>query len=227
MVRLTQGNFEDIEKYTISPTDVAKRYQDGGAKILHIVDLDGAKNGKIMQLKTIKEIRKNFTGIIQVGGGVRAIDDVALLIKNKIDRVVIGSLAVKNIKLTQEIFKKFGCEKIVLALDFKMVDDIPYLATNGWTKTSNISLYDLIKNYPDLKYVLATDISKDGMQVGLNTKFYKTLTTTYNNINFIASGGVSSYDDITTLNKYHVYGAVIGKALYENKIKLEKAIALC
>jgi phosphoribosylformimino-5-aminoimidazole carboxamide ribotide isomerase len=75
--------------------------------------------------------------------------------------------------------------------------------------------------------VLATDISKDGMQVGLNTKFYKTLTTTYNNINFIASGGVSSYDDITTLNKYHVYGAVIGKALYENKIKLEKAIALC
>jgi phosphoribosylformimino-5-aminoimidazole carboxamide ribotide isomerase len=131
VVRLQQGDFKRVNQYTTTPAKIAKEFHLAGAKILHVVDLAGAKNGTFEQLNGLKKIRQNFPGILQVGGGIRTLNDVDVLLQLHIDRVVIGSLAIKNIPLTKKIFAKYGPESIVLALDFHMVNNVPYLATDG------------------------------------------------------------------------------------------------
>jgi phosphoribosylformimino-5-aminoimidazole carboxamide ribotide isomerase len=223
-VRLKQGDFEQMFVYGIKPQDIAKTYSQKGVKTIHIVDLDGAKNGKICQFDTIKLIRDNFEGIIQIGGGIKNNEDIDKLLELKINRIVLGSIAVKDIKKTQEFFKKYGNEIIMLALDFKLINNIPYLAISGWQETSNKTIDVLLAEYPTLKYLLSTDISKDGMQIGFNADFYKILAKKYPKLNIQVSGGVSSLEDINKIKELNIYGAVIGKALFESKISLDDII---
>jgi phosphoribosylformimino-5-aminoimidazole carboxamide ribotide isomerase len=222
-VRLKQGDFNKISYYDVLPDEIAKKYNDFNVKCLHVVDLDGSKNEKITQFNTIKKIRESFEGIIQVGGGLRTKEQIDILFDIGIDRIVIGSMAIKEEKKTNDFFEIYGNEKIVIALDFKLTNNIPYLAVRGWQDITNITLEDIIEKYKNLKYILSTDISKDGMQSGTNINFYSYLSKKYQHINFEASGGISTIEDIKNLKKT-TYGAIIGKALFENKLKINEII---
>ncbi|WP_119342707.1 1-(5-phosphoribosyl)-5-[(5-phosphoribosylamino)methylideneamino]imidazole-4-carboxamide isomerase [Facilibium subflavum] len=225
-VRLQKGDFSKVTQYTKPPEDVAGSYQDSGAKYLHIVDLDGAKTGQFCQLETIKRICQNSTLIIQAGGGVKDENTIKSLFNNGVDRVVLGSIAVKDVARTKSILKYFGAQRIVLALDVKIDHDRPMVAIHGWLHTSNKPLYDLIDQYVpyDLQHVLCTDISRDGMLQGANTTLYQQLVAQYHAISFQASGGVGRLQDIKALKQIGVQNIIVGRALYEEKFSLSEAL---
>ncbi len=223
-VRLAQGDFGKVSQYRLNPADVAVRFSDTGAAVLHVVDLDGAKSGSITQIGCIKSIRKSFKQIIQVGGGIRSDVDIDALFEFGVDRVVIGSSAVLNWQNTTGWLEKYGSDVIVLALDFCLNDGIPYVAIKGWQEKTQTVVWDVLESYPTLKHVLCTDISKDGMQVGPNFGFYKEIKKRYPKIEVQASGGISSMQDILELKTMEVDAAIIGKALYEGKLDLWEAI---
>lgn len=224
-VRLTQGDFARVSQYSLDPADIAARFSDTGASVLHIVDLDGAKSGTITQIDCIKSIRKSFKQVIQVGGGIRSENDIDTLLKLGIDRVVIGSSAVLSKESTTEWLKKYGSGVIVLALDFCFNDGIPYVAIKGWQEKTNRAVWDVWESYPTLEHLLCTDISKDGIQLGPNFQFYEEIKAKYPEIKVQASGGVSSVQDILELKSLQVDSAIIGKALYEGQLDLKEAIA--
>lgn len=224
-VRLTQGDFGKVSKYLLNPEDVAARFSDTGASVLHIVDLEGARSGVITQKDCIKSVRKSFKQIVQVGGGIRSLDDIDALFGCGVDRVVIGSSAVLNTQTTTEWLEKYGCDVIVLALDFYLDDGIPYVAIKGWQEKTKRTVWDVLESYSALKHVLCTDISKDGMQAGPNFKFYQEIKAKYPKIEIQASGGVSSRQDIIDLKTMQVDAVIIGKALYEGNLDLQEAIA--
>jgi phosphoribosylformimino-5-aminoimidazole carboxamide ribotide isomerase len=226
VVRLLQGDFNKTSIYNFQPQEMAKSFLDKGARALHTVDLDGAQNGKITQLDAIREIRNAFPHTLQVGGGIREDDDIEKLLNIGVNRVVIGSRAVSNIEKTIGWIEKFGSEKIVLALDFKISNGSPLLLTTGWQETTNKILWDVIANYKKLSHVLCTDISKDGMQIGPNFDFYSECKKRHPSFQIQASGGVGSLADISKLKAAGIDAAIVGKAIYENKIDLEKAIEL-
>jgi phosphoribosylformimino-5-aminoimidazole carboxamide ribotide isomerase len=223
-VRLIQGDFNQTSIYSNSPKEMAKIFKSNGADILHIVDLDGAKAGKIMQLEIISDIVKAFDGPIQVGGGIRKKSDIDRLFAIGVERVVIGTSAAIDILQTKNWLKEYGSKKIVLALDFKMAAEIPYIAISGWQEKTSQNLWQLLQEYPEIYSVLCTDIRKDGMQIGPNFKFYQELKTRHPNLNIQASGGISTIQDIIKLQILEIGGAIIGKAIYENKISLTEAI---
>ncbi len=224
-VRLKQGDFQQVSVYNQAPEKIAKNFHDAGAEILHVVDLDGAKNGKLTQIEAIRAIRANFQGIIQLGGGIRTREDCEILQKIGINRMVIGSLAIKNPNLCQAWLKEYGAEKIVLALDFNIRDNYPLVAVSGWQSATDISVWQVCADFPNIKHVLATDIGKDGMQVGPNFGFYQELLAKFPKIAIQASGGVSNYQDLKQLQAMGLSGAIIGKALHEAKITLSEAIS--
>lgn len=225
-VRLTQGDFTKVSNYQPKPEEVAYAFSNAGASTLHIVDLDGAKSGKISQIDCIKSIRQNFNGIMQVGGGIRSDNNIDILLNIGINRLVIGSNALLNIEITKEWIKKYSADVIVLAVDFKIEKNIPYLAIKGWQEQTQKSLWNILNLYPEILHVLCTDINKDGMEQGPNLKFYQEIKTRYPNLKIQASGGISTIKDILELEKLGLDGAIIGKALHENKLNLKEAI-LC
>lgn len=225
-VRLKQGDFTSVSKYAINPIDGASEFYNSGATVLHIVDLDGAKSGKISQIDCIKAIRGVFKKTIQVGGGIRDDADIDALLNIGIDRVVIGSTAVLDPKKTTRWFEQYGADAIVLALDFMLEDGVPYVMIKGWQEKTKVSVWDVLALYPKLNHVLCTDISKDGMQSGPNSAFYQSIKTRYPNIKVQASGGVSSLDDIKKLAAYGIDAAIIGKAFYEGALDL-KTVMTC
>ncbi|WP_440616967.1 1-(5-phosphoribosyl)-5-[(5-phosphoribosylamino)methylideneamino]imidazole-4-carboxamide isomerase [Cysteiniphilum sp. 6C5] len=226
-VRLQKGDFNAVTQYTVTPEDMAMNYQQSGANYLHVVDLDGAKQGKLKQLDVIKRIRNTTTSIMQVGGGIKGEETVDDLLSIGVDRVVLGSIAVKEYEQTVRLFERFGADKIVLALDVNIVNDKPMVATHGWLNTSDHSLYDVIEYYLEygLEHVLCTDISKDGMLQGANTQLYQDLVAKYPSISFQASGGIGALADLHNLKKTKVQNVIIGRALYENKLSLSEALA--
>ncbi|MFT6834410.1 MAG: phosphoribosylformimino-5-aminoimidazole carboxamide ribotide isomerase [Francisellaceae bacterium] len=226
-VRLNKGKFDQIKIYSSNPVGTSMSFEKNGAKNLHIVDLDGAKNSELSQFDVIAAIRIATKLNIQVGGGVKDRATVQKLIDNGVNRVVIGSLSVSDIKQTKEIIKEFGSDKIILALDVNInADGIPMVATHGWQKESTTSLDSLIEKYQEvgLEHVLCTDISRDGMLTGPNFSLYETYLKKYPKIKFQASGGVSSLDDLTKLKNNKASAVIIGKALYENKFTLAEAL---
>lgn len=223
-VRLVQGDFAKVSQYQLKPEEVAFKFSDGGASVLHVVDLDGAKFGKISQIDCIKSIRKAFRQIIQVGGGIRSDEDIETLLNTGVDRIVIGSSAVLNIETTKQWIKKYGSDVIVLALDFKTENYIPHLAVKGWQEQTQKSLWDILNLYPMSKHILCTDINKDGMGNGPNLHFYKEIRSRYPNLQIQASGGISSIEDLMALKELNIDGAIIGKALHENKLNLQEVI---
>ncbi len=224
-VRLYKGDFDQKTTYDVSPFEVLKTYKNQGAEWVHIVDLDGAKNTDNRQSKLMREIAEKSGLKIQTGGGVRSKEDVKSLLDLGVARVVIGSMAVQNIDETIEIIKEFGAEKICLAMDVLPKEDKFYVAVHGWQEGSNILLEDLIKKYKSvgLKHVLCTDISKDGTMTGCNFDLYKTLRQKFYTLEFQASGGVHSLDD---LKKLDTAGVIIGKALYENIFTVKQALQI-
>lgn len=222
-VRLEKGDFDSKKEYSANPSEVLNGYHAAGAQWTHIVDLDAAKDSHNRQLSVIKGLCALNGLSIQSGGGVRSAADVEELLNAGIDRVVIGSMAVKEKEATKKIIEHFGVDKICLAMDVQENDGQYYVAIHGWQEGSSEELFSLIDEYKELglKHVLCTDISKDGMLTGCNFDLYAQLTEAYPDIKFQASGGVHALEDITQLN---CDGVIIGKALYENKFTINEAL---
>ncbi len=224
-VRLIQGRAEDKTVYSNEPQAVAQSFVQKGAKWLHIVDLDGAFTGKPTNIEAIKTIAENIDIPFQVGGGLRDLAGVEMLLGLGASRVIIGTKAVKNPDFIKELLDKFGAQRIVLGLDAKE----NMVATEGWVNTSPISAFDFGCQMKELgiEYAVYTDISRDGLLQGPN--FLATQNMTETGLKIIASGGVSSINDLLELKNMEesgVIGAIIGKAIYDGKIDLVEAIKI-
>lgn len=218
-VRLTKGNYDTKKIYDKNPVDVAKKFFDAGIKKLHLVDLDGAKKGEVVNWKVLEDICKETQLEVDFSGGLT--ND--LLIERAFEygakQLAIGSMSYKNPTLFKSWLVKYGTDKIILGADVKN----EFIAVSGWQEKTNLHLFDFLDDYEKegIQYILCTDISKDGKLKGPSTLLYKQLVKSYPNLKFIASGGVTSLKDIQELKDMGCYGAIIGKALYEDKIKLK------
>ena len=218
-VRLSKGNYNSQITYNQNPLEVAKTYEDHGIEFLHLVDLDGAKSNHIINYSILEIIASKTNLKIDFGGGIKTENDVNLAFNCGANQVTCGSIAVKQPEIFCEWILNYGSEKIILGADVRG----KYVATDGWINTSNQSIFDFINFYKNkgIETVTCTDISKDGMLEGPSFKLYSKIIDAYN-INLVASGGVSEYDDILKLDDIGCYGIIIGKAIYENKISLKQ-----
>ena len=219
-VRLRKGNFNEIKIYNSSPLDQAKLFKDHGFDFIHIVDLDGALRGKRENNKIINQII-NLNIKVQLGGGIRLLSDVEELIDNGVERVILSTAVIENKSFMNDVLSKFDQKNITLALDFRIYDEIPYIATKGWINQTKINLYDFIQKN-EVKNILATDINKDGLLIGPNLKIYKKIKELNPVKNLIGSGGISKISDVHDLAKIDVNECVVGKAIYENKISMKE-----
>ncbi|MFD2166402.1 1-(5-phosphoribosyl)-5-[(5-phosphoribosylamino)methylideneamino]imidazole-4-carboxamide isomerase [Thalassotalea euphylliae] len=229
VVRLYQGDYAQKTSYETSAAQRQALYFEAGAQVMHFVDLDGAKDSSKRQLTLLKTLVNHPSMTIQVGGGVRSKSDVEDLLALGADRVVIGSLAIKQPELVRAWIEEFGGEKIVLALDVKIDENgNKTLPTHGWIEDSGVNLEELLDDYiaAGLIHVLCTDISKDGTLSGSNVGMYRELCSEYPSIKWQASGGIGSLDDIEALKTTGVSGVILGRSLLEGKFTLEEAIAL-
>ena len=221
-VRLVKGDYARVTVYSDSPVEVAKQFEAAGAKYLHLVDLDGAKDGTTANFDTIKQIVENTGLSVDVGGGIRDMGRVEKYVDIGVDRVIIGTAAVTDPEFLREAVKRFG-DKIVVGVDIKD----GYVAIKGWTEVSELTLSDLCRTLSDIgvSMVICTDISKDGMMSGTNLDLYRSMAAELD-LNIIASGGVSSYDDISALARMRIFGAIVGKAIYTGAVELTRAIEI-
>ncbi|TCT17024.1 1-(5-phosphoribosyl)-5-[(5-phosphoribosylamino)methylideneamino] imidazole-4-carboxamide isomerase [Natranaerovirga pectinivora] len=222
-VRLRQGKFEEMDVYSNTPEEVAKEWERLGGTFIHVVDLDGALVGKSVNEETIKKIVEAVNVPVQVGGGIRTIQDIERKLNLGVSRVIIGTKAVEDPNLVKEAIRLFGPEKIVIGIDAKN----GMVAVEGWEKVSKLTALDLCKDMASIgvKTVVYTDIAKDGMLMGPNLE-YTGLLASETGLDIIASGGVSSLKDLENLEKVNVEGAIIGKALYTNNIQLDEAVRM-
>ncbi|WP_417222276.1 1-(5-phosphoribosyl)-5-[(5-phosphoribosylamino)methylideneamino]imidazole-4-carboxamide isomerase [Sutterella wadsworthensis] len=227
VVRLHQGDYGARRDYGEDPLTRLQRYQASGAQLLHIVDLTGAKDPKARQIPLLRELLGNLSIPVQTGGGIRSADDVRSLLDAGAARVVVGSAAVKRTDEVAGWMKTFGADKLVLALDVRINKaGNAEVAVSGWQENSGVLMDDLIRAFEPagLRYVLTTDISKDGTLAGPNTALYAKLAQTFPNIDFQASGGIGSLDDIRAVSHTGAAGVIVGRALLEGKFTLEEAI---
>ena len=218
-VRLTQGDYAQKKVYNENPLEVAKMFEDAGITHLHLVDLDGAKASQIINYKVLEKIASNTNLKIDFGGGLKADNDVRIAFESGANQITGGTVAAKKPELFLSWLEKYGSEKIILGADVKNEK----IATNGWQEESEIELLDFLKKYTEagIEYVICTDISKDGLLQGSAIDLYKKIKTHFPNIKLIASGGVVSVEEVEELTSLDLYGAIIGKAIYEGKIKLK------
>lgn len=221
-VRLVKGDYNKVTVYSDDPAAVAKSFEKAGAKYLHVVDLDGAKDGTTANFETIKEIISRTSLSVEVGGGIRSLERVKKYIDVGVDRVIIGTAAVTDPDFLEEAVRLYG-EKIVVGVDIKD----GFVAIKGWLEVSALSCNDFCKKLQTLgvKTVICTDISKDGMMSGTNRELYRELYDKFD-LNIIASGGVSSMEDVAVLSNMGLFGAIVGKAIYTGAIELSDAIKL-
>lgn len=227
-VRLFKGDFNQRTDYASDPIDVVETYGKAGAQWVHIVDLDGAKNGKAEQSELITKLAQKTDIKVQTGGGIRDLEQIQKLLAGGVDRVVIGSLAVSNPQMVKYWISEVGQDKVCIALDVEFdADGVPFPTLRGWTEKSDRNLWQVMEDYmgTGLKTMLVTDISKDGVLAGSNTELYTQIRESYPAIDLITSGGVGTLKHVQALKKLDPYGIIIGKALYENKFTVEDAIA--
>ncbi len=219
-VRLQKGDYNKVTVYSDTPHEVAKQFEACGADFLHIVDLDGAKDGTTANFETVKEIIQNTTLSVEIGGGIRDMQRVKRYIDIGVDRVIIGTAAVTDPNFLRAAVSEYG-EKIVVGAD---IND-GFVAIKGWLETSKLSCFEFCEQMSALgvKTLIVTDISKDGMMSGTNIELYRELSRRFG-LNIVASGGVSSYEDIKALRDMNIYGAILGKALYTGVLDLRTAI---
>ena len=219
-VRLIQGDYDLETVYHDSPAEQAKEWERQGAEYIHVVDLDGAKTGNSLNSEAIAEITKAVKIPVQVGGGVRTMETIDSHIANGVRRVIIGTAAIQNPEFVEEAVAKYA-DKIAVSIDARN----GLVATDGWTETTNVRAVDLLERLADIgvKTVVYTDIAKDGMLKGPNFDELQ-LMNNASDIDIIASGGVSTAEDIAMLREMDLYGAIIGKALYEGNLSLETVL---
>ena len=219
-VRLYKGDYDNMTVYSEDPLSVAKNFERAGAQFVHLVDLEGAKTGKPPNLAVIKKIVENTTLFSELGGGIRSIETVEKYLNIGVDRVILGTAAVTDEAFLKEALKKFS-DRIAVGIDIKD----GYVAIKGWTLQSKSTYEEFLQKMQGLgvRTVIVTDISKDGAMKGTNRELYAALLNKFD-IDIIASGGVSSMDDIVALKEMGLYGAIIGKAYYTGSIDLRKAV---
>lgn len=218
-VRLTEGDYAQKTIYNEDPLEVAKAFEAAGIQRLHLVDLDGAKAGAVKNWKVLESIALNTKLVIDFGGGIKTNDDVALVFERGATLAAIGSMAVANPTLFLSWVKTYGADRFFLGADVK--DN--HIAVNGWMQTSNIAIDSFISDYlaQGISNIFCTDVSKDGRLEGPSTALYQSLIQLFPNLNLVASGGVSSLQDLETLKAIGCAGVIVGKAIYENRISLE------
>ncbi|MFC4685584.1 1-(5-phosphoribosyl)-5-[(5-phosphoribosylamino)methylideneamino]imidazole-4-carboxamide isomerase [Epilithonimonas pallida] len=217
-VRLSKGDYNKKTIYSKNVLDVAKNFEDNGIRFLHLVDLDGARQNQIINYKTLEKISAKTNLIIDFGGGVKSEKDVRIAFENGAKQVTLGSVAVKKPELFLDSLEKYGSEKIILGADAKNEK----IAVSGWIEESEINICDFIKEKikSGIRYVISTDINKDGMLEGPSFGLYEKIIVENPDIKLIASGGITSTNDLVQLKSLSCEGAIIGKALYENRITL-------
>ena len=229
VVRLKQGDYAQQTTYSMNPLDLAMAYAEQGAKIMHLVDLDAARLGGFSLHELVRAIRQNTSLRIQAGGGIRSREQILALREAGADRVVIGTLALTEKKLVGNWLQEFGSQAITLAFDVRRDDSAQWrCASHGWTELSADSLHDIIEDYQrhdGLQHVLCTDIQRDGLLSGYNLDLYRELGEAFPELLVQASGGVSTLEDIRQAKALGVSGAILGRALLENKFTLAEALA--
>ncbi len=215
-VRLSQGDYNQKKIYNEDPLEVAKMFEDNGIRKLHLVDLDGAKAKQVINIKTLERIVSKTLLEVDFGGGIKTSDDLRLVFNYGANQATIGTIAITDRELFCKWLTEFGNERIILGADIKDKK----IAVAGWLETSEIQLSDFIDDYQKkgIKYILCTDISKDGMLQGASLNLYTELKEKFPGLNIIASGGITDINEIDELNSCGIYGAIIGKAIYEGKI---------
>ena len=219
-VRLFKGDYNQMTVYSERPWEIALDFQSKGAKFIHVVDLEGAKNGNTPNLDIVKRIANETDLFLEIGGGIRSIEVVKAYLENGADRVILGTSAVTDQEFLKKAVSLYG-DKVAVGADVKD----GYVAIKGWVEKSQYTLDEFLATIQKIgvKTVICTDISKDGAMRGTNLELYKTLNEKYT-LDIIASGGVSDISDIKSLKEMNMYGAIIGKAYYTGAIDLKEAI---
>ena len=219
-VRLFKGDYDQMTIYSTQPAEIAKDFEAAGAKFIHLVDLEGAKSGTTPNIETIKQIRAESSLFIEVGGGIRSMEVIRTYLDAGVNRVILGTAAVNDPDFLKEAVETYG-EKIAVGVDIKD----GFVAIKGWTEKSEHDGMEFCRKMQELgvKTIICTDISKDGAMKGTNRELYRQLSEELH-IDIIASGGVSSIDDVKALAAMNLYGAIIGKAYYTGAIDLAKAL---
>lgn len=219
-VRLFKGDYSKMTVYSENPLEVARNFEQKGAEFIHLVDLEGAKDGTTPNFETVKSIAENTRLFTEIGGGIRSIETVEKYLGAGVDRVILGTAAVENQDFLKVAVNKYG-EKIAVGVDIKD----GFVAVKGWTEASSYSCFDFCEKMREtgVKTLICTDISKDGAMQGTNRELYRELAEKFD-IDIVASGGVSTLDDIRALKKLGLYGAIIGKAYYIGAIDLKEAL---
>lgn len=217
-VRLTQGDYGQKKIYNENPLEVALQFEDAGLRRLHLVDLDGAKAKKVVNWKVLEKIASKTSLHVDFGGGVQSEDDINIVFESGAKQVTGGSIAVKQPDLFEHWLKTYGGEKIILGADAKNEK----IAVSGWEEGTSIWVYDFVEEYVDkgVKYTISTDVAKDGLLQGPSFDLYKNLQDKCPDLNIIASGGIAGIEDVEKLAEMNIYGVIIGKAIYENRISL-------
>jgi len=223
-VRLTQGDYAQKKIYNEDPLEVAKEFEGVGLRRLHLVDLDGAKEGMVRNWKVLERIAGKTTLVIDFGGGIKKREDLEIVFQSGALLATIGSMAVKHPDTMQEWMEEFGAEKFLLGADVKKEK----IAVGGWLETTDIWVYDFIRNYIErgIQQVFCTDVSKDGLLQGPATDLYREILRQFPALHFIASGGVSNLQDLRDLKEIGCKGAIVGKAIYEGCISIQELVSL-
>lgn len=217
-VRLTQGDFKKKKIYSEDPLDVALEFQKADLEYLHLIDLDGAKEGTVVNWDVIYELQEKTALQIDFGGGVKTDEDVQQLMDLDIFQINIGSLAIREPERFKRWMNEYGAQNFILSADVRDED----IMIHGWLESTQLRLFDLVEDYmkSGLEFITCTDIGSDGMLQGPNFDLYETLRDRFPTLKVTASGGISSLDDLRQLKALGLHGAIIGKALYEHKIEL-------
>lgn len=219
-VRLTGGDYRKMKVYYDDPLEMAKMIEGAGLKRLHLVDLDGAREKRIVNFKVLEKIAATTNLVIDFGGGVQSDESIRLAFESGASQVTGGSVAVKDPDLFLQWIEAHGNEKIILGADVKGGK----IAISGWQEKSSMNILDFLAEYlkHDIKYVISTDVTKDGYLQGPALDLYKGITKRFPQMEVIASGGVSDLDDLYALDRLPLFGVIVGKALYEGRITLDK-----
>lgn len=219
-VRLSKGDYSTKKIYNENPLEVAKSFEAHGIEFLHLVDLDGARSSRIVNYKILEQITSKTKLKVDFGGGLKSDKDLEIAFESGANQITGGSIAVKNAEVFQSWLQKYGSEKIILGADAKNRK----ISVSGWLEDSDKQIIPFIQDYEEkgIKYVICTDISKDGMLEGPSFDLYAEILAETRNINLIASGGISKFDELPELEELGCEGVIIGKAIYENRISLKQ-----
>ncbi len=222
-VRLSQGRFDGATTYDPRPADALRKFADEGAEWAHIVDLDGARAREPVQHGLIAKLAASTPLRLQVGGGFRTLEQIDAMLQAGAERVIVGSLAVKDPDLVNDWIAEVSAERIVLSVDVRMIAGAPIVAVSGWTENSNATLWEVAARFPAARHLLLTDIGRDGMLAGPNFELLDEAVERLPRMRIQASGGISSIEDLRHLR---TDGAIVGKALWEGRLSLKEALSL-